>query len=1279
MPCSTASTAARPIASSRSRPTIGVSTPSSPRTVGAPSAAASTGRATTGAALPLSVSVTGSPHEKSGSASRCVSSPTRTVPGAAWDCSRAAVFTASPSALYSTRPPAPIAPTTTSPVSTPTRTPNPPTPQPRSTSAANCAMSSTIRRPARIARSASSSCATGAPNSASSPSPARSFTVPPKASTAPIIRAIASATISFRSSGSRRSPSGVEPTMSANSAVTTRRSSRMSPISSGIRASSHRATPSCIAYDSAPWPPALPAVTRTETARSSARNARRRSGLRRVPSRRSARSSPPSSAISSGSPPRRRPPTPRTSIACSRPTRRWPASRIEAYGGVVEKFIGDAVVGIFGVPAAHEDDPERAVRAALRIAEDAAELEAIGGAPLTLRIGINTGETLVRLGVVPGSGERMLAGDAINTASRIQSVAPEMGVAVGLDTYAATSQVFDYQELEAGDAQGQVRARPYLPREGAAARASATDLTRTHDSPFIGREIDLALLKGIFDKAVAADAPQLVTVVGEPGLGKSRIVAELFAHLDTQSDLITWRQGRCLPYGEGITFWALGEILKAHAGILESDPPEVGDREARPGPAGRPRAGVVPAAAPPAARDRGHLGGRARRAVHRLASVPRARRRAGPDRARLRGPALGRRRDARVPRAPGRPGRGGPAARDRDRSSRAPRTASRVRRGPRERERDQARPALGGRDRAARLRPARSPPCSRPSSSGRSSSARAAIPSTPRSSCACCKDRDLLTKTGSSWELREGAEVPFPDSVQALIAARLDTLPADTKSMLADAAVVGKVFWAGAIAQMGDRDLAEVTESLRELSRKELVRPTRRSSIEGEAEYAFWHVLARDVAYGQLPEDLPCLPPRRRGALAGVEGPRSRRGPRRRLGLPLRHRARSGRRGRGDRPRRPNSKLPRAGSSSWRVNGRSGSTPPRPSGTSSGRWPSRHRTIHSDPRSSPRFGEAAQHGGRTREAVTALEEAIALFRDRGEVVPAARGDAHALADRASSSGTRARWTLPHDALAPGRAARGGARARGSAGRGGGHPGDPGPVPGRPRRGRTRDRVRRRARPPPTGADPRVPRDRLAPTSVIPGDFRTSGMRSRSRPRRAPAARRPWRSTTSPRNSGGSKDPRPRSRSCARGSPSGGPGASRRRSSSRPRGRSSHLFGVGAFDEALAVAEEVDGAAGGGRQPPRPGGHPLRARTDLDLPRRAGAGDRGVRVARAHGSHDGESRDALRGIGGRPRSCGPRWDSDQATSSLLERVDGIRGGREKGSYAETSCPAWSARP
>ncbi len=249
-------------------------------------------------------------------------------------------------------------------------------------------------------------------------------------------------------------------------------------------------------------------------------------------------------------------------------------AQIESHGGVVEKFIGDAVVGVFGVPAAHEDDPERAVRAGLRICEDAEELTSVGGDPLKLRVGINTGEALVRLGVSAASGEGFLSGDSINTASRIQSVAPEMGVAVGLGTYEATSIVFDYEELEPATLKG--KSEPVRIFHAKSARARfGTDLTRTHDTPFIGREIDLSILKGIFDKTLAASSPQLVTVVGEPGLGKSRIVAELGDYVDAKPELITWRQGRCLPYGEGITFWALGEILKAHAGILESDTSQV--------------------------------------------------------------------------------------------------------------------------------------------------------------------------------------------------------------------------------------------------------------------------------------------------------------------------------------------------------------------------------------------------------------------------------------------------------------------------------------------------------------------------------------------------------------------------------------------------------------------------------------------------------------------------------------------------------------------------------
>jgi class 3 adenylate cyclase/tetratricopeptide (TPR) repeat protein len=525
-------------------------------------------------------------------------------------------------------------------------------------------------------------------------------------------------------------------------------------------------------------------------------------------------------------------------------------NQIEGHGGTVEKFIGDAVVGVFGVPAAHEDDPERAVRAGLRIVEDAEELRSLGEVPLQLRVGINTGEALVRLGVSAASGEGFLSGDSINTASRIQSVAPEMGVAVGIATYEATSIVFDYEELEPASLKG--KAEPVRVFHAISPRARfGTDLTRTHDTPFIGREIDLALLKGLFDKTVATDSPQLVTVVGEPGLGKSRIVAELFAYIDTKPELITWRQGRCLPYGEGITFWALGEIIKAHAGILESDTPAVATSkldavlpEGDERPWFRQRLLPLLGIEATSSAERAELFTAWRRFLEHVAEQ---------DPTVLVFEDLHWADEAMLAfleyladRAEGVPlliiGTARPELFERHPDYAKLRNATPINLAP-----------LTEKE-TARLVSALLQTTVIPAELQRPILDRAGgNPLYAEEFVRLLKDKDLLIKKGASWELREGAEVPFPDSVQALIAARLDTLSADTKSMLADAAVIGKVFWAGAIAQMGVRDLTDVTNALRELSRKELVRLARRSSVEGEAEYSFWHVLARDVAYGQVP------------------------------------------------------------------------------------------------------------------------------------------------------------------------------------------------------------------------------------------------------------------------------------------------------------------------------------------------------------------------------------------------------------------------------------------
>ncbi len=525
-------------------------------------------------------------------------------------------------------------------------------------------------------------------------------------------------------------------------------------------------------------------------------------------------------------------------------------AQIEAHGGIVEKFIGDAVVGVFGVPAAHEDDPERAVRAGLRITEAAEDLTAIGRS-LRLRVGINTGDALVRLGITPGSGEGFLAGDAINTASRIQSIAPEMGVAVGIGTFEATEPVFDYEELQSAVLKGKARPVRVFWAKSSRSRFGA-DLTRTPDSPFVGREIDLALLKGIFEKTRASNSVQLVTVVGEPGLGKSRLVAELFGCMNEIPDLIRWRQGRCLPYGEGITFWALGEILKAHAGILESDPPHAAIAKLEDvlpeGPErGWFRQRLLPLLGIEAtsSAEREELFTAWRRFLERIAEQD---------------PTVLVFEDLHW---------ADPAMLAflehlADRAEEVPLLiVGTARPELHERHPDFANGLLN--TNTILLSPLTEGETTRLVSALLETSVipvALQVPVLERSGgnplyaeefVRMLKDRGLVARKGMSWELTEGAEIPFPDSIQALIAARLDTLSTGRKAMLADAAVIGKVFWAGAVAAMGNLTEAEVTEAMHELSRKELVRPARRSSMEGEAEYAFWHVLARDVAYAQLP------------------------------------------------------------------------------------------------------------------------------------------------------------------------------------------------------------------------------------------------------------------------------------------------------------------------------------------------------------------------------------------------------------------------------------------
>ncbi|MGH2556194.1 MAG: adenylate/guanylate cyclase domain-containing protein, partial [Actinomycetota bacterium] len=245
---------------------------------------------------------------------------------------------------------------------------------------------------------------------------------------------------------------------------------------------------------------------------------------------------------------------------------------IERYEGTVEKFIGDAVMAVFGAPTAHEDDAERAVRAALRIPEAVAELNrANPDLQLAVRVAVNTGEALVALRARPSEGEGMVTGDVVNTASRLQQVAPVGGVVVGETTYRSTRGAIEYEEL--GPVQVKGKADPVPIWRAVQARGRYGVDVEGVGPAFIGREEDLAFLQQAFARMLRDSSVQLVTVTGEPGVGKTRLVRELFRYVDDLPGLYYWRQGRCLAYGENVTFWALGEVVKAQAGILESDGP----------------------------------------------------------------------------------------------------------------------------------------------------------------------------------------------------------------------------------------------------------------------------------------------------------------------------------------------------------------------------------------------------------------------------------------------------------------------------------------------------------------------------------------------------------------------------------------------------------------------------------------------------------------------------------------------------------------------------------
>jgi class 3 adenylate cyclase/tetratricopeptide (TPR) repeat protein len=511
---------------------------------------------------------------------------------------------------------------------------------------------------------------------------------------------------------------------------------------------------------------------------------------------------------------------------------------LERFGGTVEKFIGDAVVALFGAPTAHEDDPERAVRAALAIRDWIAQQD-----ELQVRVAVNTGEALIALGARTAEGEGMASGDVINTAARLQSAAPVNGILVGETTYRATKDVIDYRGAEAVEAKG--KAEPVPVWEAVEARSRfGVDLAQAQ-APLVGREHELGILRDALERARSRQQLQLVTLVGVPGIGKSRLVYELFRSVEGEPDFTTWRQGRSLPYGEGVSFWALAEIVKAQAGILESD--SAGEVEQKL------RAAVEQVAAEPGEADwmalrLGNLVGTGAEddSVAQTESFSAWRRflEAMADQRPLvlvfedlhwaddglldfvdqlvdwarETPVLVLC-TARPELLERRPGWGGGKA-----------NATTI-----------SLPPLED-DETARL--------------FSSLLDRAVLPAETQSVLlAHAAGNPLYAEQYARMlvERGDGEELPLPETVQGISAARLDGLSAAEKSLLQDASVVGKVFWLGAVAAIGGVDRGQGEAALLGLERKELVQRARRSSVEGEAEYAFRHLLVRDVAYGQIP------------------------------------------------------------------------------------------------------------------------------------------------------------------------------------------------------------------------------------------------------------------------------------------------------------------------------------------------------------------------------------------------------------------------------------------
>ncbi|MFL5868156.1 MAG: adenylate/guanylate cyclase domain-containing protein, partial [Thermoleophilaceae bacterium] len=529
---------------------------------------------------------------------------------------------------------------------------------------------------------------------------------------------------------------------------------------------------------------------------------------------------------------------------------------VARYDGTVDKYIGDNVMALFGAPVAHEDDAERAVRAALGMQNAMAEINERlpEGVSFALRVGLNTGEVLA--GAV--GDDYTVMGDTVNVAARLQTAARPGTVTVGERTMKATVEAVRYEKLEPLTLKGKAEPVPAWEAVGVIAEHAVRRTTIGQEAPLVGRDYELGTLESLYERVVRERRPHLVTLIGEAGVGKSRLLSEFERRLGDRPQAPVLRTGRCLPYGSGIVFWALGEVLRDECGIVEADTSEAawrklasyveqalaeGSEQASESPERRAAVigrslgldvpeeiGQIDAEDPERVRDsffsalRSLIEAMATRrpvvlafedihwadegmldVIEHLAQWVRA-------------PlvVLALTRDELLER---RPSWGG-ARRNATQLFLEPLTVE---------DTQELVTALLPGDGGAEVAPV--------------------VAERSGGNPLFAEEMVRRIREEGSAEAEQ-----LPETVQAVLAARLDALEPFERRLVQQAAVVGRTFWASSLAGVAQAEGQNLERALVSLQEKDILAPGPEGRLAGERELAFKHVLIRDVAYGMLPK-----------------------------------------------------------------------------------------------------------------------------------------------------------------------------------------------------------------------------------------------------------------------------------------------------------------------------------------------------------------------------------------------------------------------------------------